>query len=199
VTRTSGAGRSRLLRRLARLRTLEWVNVVWLAIVLLWVLPAQRGLAIPAETWLRTLAYLPVAVLLVVGGWYWHRKLQQLRDGRPMGDALRRLDRLDRWLRRMLVVASIGWVVGLGLGASTVTDRWWAAALLAFAWAEYVNYFRLQLMHDTRSDLRRLWETRRLRRSWLASDLAQWRHAAVDRRGRRAPPAGHGPPCTGTP
>jgi hypothetical protein len=47
--------------------------------------------------------------------------------------------------------------------------------LLGFAWLEYVNYFRVQLMHDTRSDLRRLVRTRRLRRSWLATDLAGWR------------------------
>jgi hypothetical protein len=63
------------------------------------------------------------------------------------------------------------WVAGVG----TVTDRWWATALLVMAWLEYVNYFRIQLMHDTRSDLRRLRTTRRLRRSWLATDLAGWR------------------------
>jgi hypothetical protein len=36
-----------------------------------------------------------------------------------------------------------------------------------------VNYFHRQLMHDTRADMRRLLSTRRLRRSFLALDLAR--------------------------
>lgn len=167
--------RRRLERRLASLRTLEWLNVVWLALILLWWVPAQAGSDIPAQTWQRMLAYILVAVMLAVGGWYWHRKLQQVRGGRPLGDALTVLDRLDRVLRGLLVAASVAaptaWVAGVG----TTADRVWAAGLLAMAWGEYVNYFRVQLMHDTRSDLQRLWRTRRLRRSWLASDLAAWR------------------------
>jgi hypothetical protein len=169
----------RLLRRLASLRTLEWVNVGWLALVLLWWLPAQRGVPIPAGTWLRTAAYVPVAALLVAGGWYWHRKLQQRRDGRELDDALAVLDRVGRAMPRVLllgaVVVTATWVGGL----STVTDRWWALGLLGFAWLEHVNYFRVQLMHDTRSDLRRLVRTRQLRPSWLATDLRSWRAAAV--------------------
>lgn len=174
---SASRARPRLERRLASLRTLEWINVVWLAVVLLWWLPAGRDVAIPAETWQRTLAYLPVAAILLVGGWYWHRKLQQLRAGRPLDDALAVLDRLDRILLRLLVVVSgavaVSWLTGTG----TVTDRAWASGLVLFAWAEHVNYFRVQLMHDTRSDLRRLRRTRRLRPSWLASDLAAWRAA----------------------
>lgn len=167
--------RDRLHRRLASLRTLEWVNIVWLAVALLWLLPSQQGVDLLTHTWQRSLAYVPVAVMLLVGGWYWHRKLHQLRDGRCLDDALRILDQVDRWARAMLVgsVAAVGlsWSFRTGL----VTDRAWATGLVAFAWLEYVNYFRIQLMHDTRSDLRRLWRTRRLRPSWLATDLQAWR------------------------
>jgi hypothetical protein len=173
----------RLHRRLASLRTLEWVNVGWLALVLLWWLPAQRDVPIPAGTWLRTVAYVPVAVLLVAGGWYWHRKLQQRRDGRELDDVLAVLDRVGRAIPGALllgaVVVAVSWVGGF----ATSTDRWWALGLLGFAWLEHVNYFRVQLMHDTRSDLRRLVRTRRLRASWLATDLRAWQADAVSRGG----------------
>ncbi|MFO7962064.1 MAG: hypothetical protein R6U94_14080 [Nitriliruptoraceae bacterium] len=172
--------RSRLLRRLAWLRNLEWCNIPFLAVVLLWWVPAAGGRAIPTDTWVRTLAFLPVAGLLLVGGWYWHRKLLQLRHGRAIDSALAILDRLDRWLPWLLTAWSLAlvgaWLVRLG----TATDRWWAAGFLAFAWAEFINYFRVQLMHDTRSDLERLITTRRLRRSWLATDLAGWRGTWAD-------------------
>jgi hypothetical protein len=165
----------RLERRLATLRTLEWVNVAWLAVVLLWWLPAQRGVPIPGQTWQRTVAYLPVAGLLLLGGWYWHRKLQQRRGRRPLDDALPVLDRLERISARVLVAATVAVAASWLTWTGTTTDRAWATGLVLFAVAEHVNYFRVHLMHDTRSDLRRLRTTRRLRRSWLAADLAAWR------------------------
>lgn len=158
--------------------------MVWLAVVLLWWVPAGRGTDIPGRTWQRMLAYVAVATLLVIGGWYWHRKLQQLRHERSIDDALPILDRLDRGLRRGLLVASLAGLASWLVGVGDLVDRVWATGFLAMAWAEYVNYFRVQLMHDTRSDLRRLWRTRRLRPSWLASDLAAWRAGRSD--GQRA-------------
>jgi hypothetical protein len=170
-------GRPRLLRRLTWLRNLEWFNVPFMGAVLLWWLPAAGGLALPAETWLRTFAFLPVGGLLLVGGWYWHRKLLQLRHGRSIDGALVVLDRLDRWAPWVLTTCSVALLVAWLTRVGRVTDRWWAAALLVLAWAEFINYFRVQLMHDTRSDLTRLIATRRLRRSWLAIDLAGWRES----------------------
>jgi hypothetical protein len=169
----------RLHRRLASLRTLEWINIGWLAFVLLWWIPTGQGAAVPASTWQRTVAYVPAAALLVVGGWYWHRKLQQLRDGRPLDAALPLLDRADRLGRVVLLGMTAAMAVSWLTATGATTDRAWASVLLVFAWAEFVNYFRLQLMHDTRSDLARLRRTRRLRRSWLASDLSKWRAATT--------------------
>lgn len=168
-------GRPRLLRRLTWLRNLEWANVPFLGVLLLWWLPAESDLAVPADTWLRTAAFVPVGGLLLVGGWYWHRKLGELRDGRPLDDALPAFDRLDRWSPWLLGAAIVGLVAAATVGVGRVTDRWWAAGLLLFAVAEFVNYFRWQLMHDTASDLERLRATRRLRRSWLHDDPARWR------------------------
>ncbi|MEV4892856.1 hypothetical protein AB0K48_26090 [Nonomuraea sp. NPDC055795] len=50
---------------------------------------------------------------------------------------------------------------------------WPGVALWVFALLEDVNFFHLQLMHDTRADLAHLMMTRRLRRSHLALDLAR--------------------------
>lgn len=165
----------RLQRRLMTLRALEWFNIGWLGLVLLWWMPTQRGARVPADTWQRTVAYLPVAALLAVGGWYWHRKLHQIRDGRPLDDVaaiLHRIDRVALWLLSAATAAGVlSWVTATG----TVGDRGWATALAVFAWGEYINYFRVQLMHDTRADLVRLARIRRLRRSRLAVDLARWR------------------------
>lgn len=160
------------------LRTLEWLNVVWLGVVLLWLLPGRRGVPMPADTWQRSVAFVPVAGLLVAGGWYWHRKLAQVRDGRPLDGVLGVLHRVDRLAPGLLVVTTVAmagsWVFRVG----TAGDRGWATALLVLAWLEYVNYFRVQLMHDTRADLGRLRRTRRLRRSALARDLDRWRRRA---------------------
>jgi hypothetical protein len=164
----------RLEKRLASLRTLEWVNIAWLAVLLLWWAPGWQQAPVPAGTWQRTLAFLPVAGLLAVGGWYWHRKLQQLRDGRSLEDAMPVLHRACRYARRTLTAMTIAMAVSWVAAVGATADRAWATLLILFAWAEYLNYFHVQLMHDTRSDLARLRRTRRLRRSWLASDLAAW-------------------------
>lgn len=178
--RPGSSRRTRLERRLASLRTVEWVNVPLLGVLLLWLLPVRRGLAIPGQTWQRTVAYLPVAGLLIAGGWYWHRKLQQVQDGRPIDDAMPMLDRFERVSRWSLRVASVVLVLSWLTWVGATTDRVWATVLLLLAWAEHVNYFRFQLMHDTRPDLRRLLRTRRLRPSRLAADLARWRTVASD-------------------
>jgi hypothetical protein len=168
----------RLEKRLASLRTLEWINIVWLAALLLWWAPGWQQAPVPAATWQRTLAFLPVAGLLAVGGWYWHRKLQQLRDGRPLEDAMPVLHRARRDARRTLTALTMAMAVSWVAAVGGTADRAWATLLILLAWAEYSNYFHVQLMHDTRSDLARLRRTRRLRRSWLASDLAAWQETS---------------------
>ena len=164
----------RLQKRLASLRTLEWLNIAWLAVLVLWWAPAWQHAPVPVGTWQRTVAFLPVAGLLAVGGWYWHRKLRQLRDGRPLDDALPMLQRVGRRARRLLTVLTVAMGLSWMTATGSTADRSWATLLLLFAWAEYINYFHVQLMHDTRSDVARLCRTRRLRCSWLANDLAEW-------------------------
>jgi hypothetical protein len=47
--------------------------------------------------------------------------------------------------------------------------------MLTLAVLEYINYFVVQLSHETRADLRRLVRTRRLHPSHLAIDLRRHR------------------------
>jgi hypothetical protein len=82
-----------------------------------------------------------------------------------------RSERAVGLLSAAVVVLVWSFVTRIGVA----TDRWWATGVLVLGWLEYVNYFRLQLMHDTVGDVRRLVRTRRLRPSALARDLARHR------------------------
>jgi Kef-type K+ transport system membrane component KefB len=150
------------------LRTLEWFNIPFLFVALasMW---TDRTVA---HLWQRVTAYSLVAMLLAIGGWYWHLKILQVQRRRPLESQLRALLRIRPGAEIVLTIASLASAMSWTLQVGVTTDRMWATGLLVFAWAEYVNYFRYQLTHDTRADLRRLVRTRRLRPSWLARDLA---------------------------
>lgn len=146
---------------------MEWFNIPFLILVLYlaWSDTSMDAL------WQRLTAYALAASLLSVGGWYWHLKVAQLGRGQSIESQLMTLARIGLVAPVILGVASVAlaasWVAGVGQTA----DRGWATGFLVLAWAEYVNYFHYQLMHDTRSDLERLKRTGKVRRSWLAADL----------------------------
>jgi hypothetical protein len=77
-----------------------------------------------------------------------------------------------RWLRALNVVALLlgAAVVGAGVVRMPGAGSLPGAVLLVGAALEHVNHFHVQLMHDTRADLRRL-RSSGLRRSHLAADL----------------------------
>ena len=155
-----------VLRRLRTLAILELANVVIISVVLLGVLRMP-----PTLSNLTGLAL--VAVFLVEGGAYWWLKSRQLVSGAPapagMG-AFRLLRPVNVGLLAVgAVVIAVDSVTG-GVGVRT----WPGVALWVFAVLEYVNYFHLQLMHDTRADLTRLF-AHGFRRSHLARDLSALR------------------------
>lgn len=124
---------------------------------------------------------LAVAVTLLVGGAYWWAKLRQLRSGAelPEGMGFFAAARLPCWV---LVVGALVLAVGAGLAGPTLPpgfggDRltgWLpGAGLAAFGVLEQINYFHVQLGHDNRYDLQRLFRSG-LRRSKLARDLDAW-------------------------
>jgi hypothetical protein len=174
IARSSRTGRRRgVERRLRRLRNLEWGNIALLGVVLLVYVPLRLGERVPIETWLRSVTYLPVAALLAVGGWYWHRKLRRLQgDHRAVTTALPLLAQAGRAAVILLTAESVLLALAWPVGASTVADRVWATGFVVFGWLEYVNYFHWQLMYDTRADVRRFVH-RGVRRSALRRDLDQ--------------------------
>lgn len=158
-----------VLRRVRTLAILEFVNVPLIAVVVAGVL----GMPLTAAN-LTGLAL--VLAVLVEGGAYWWLKLGQLTAGSPSPAGIGVYRHLARANVALLaggaVIVGAGVVVG-GPGAGV----WPGVALWVFAVLEHVNYFHVQLMHDTRADLSRLFRTRRLHRSHLARDLA--RHSSA--------------------
>ncbi|MFI6539371.1 hypothetical protein ACIBHY_43425 [Nonomuraea sp. NPDC050547] len=147
------------------LAILEFVNIPLIAGVLTGVL------GMPLTT-ANTAGLVLVLIVLAEGGAYWWLKLAQLSSRSPVPAGMAVYRRLSRVNVGLLVAAAV--VVGACLAEGGSGARVWpGAALWVFALLEHVNYFHLQLMHDTRADLAHLMNTRRLRRSHLALDLAR--------------------------
>ncbi|MDE3723937.1 hypothetical protein PWG71_21305 [Nocardiopsis sp. N85] len=152
-------------RRLLSLAVLELVNIPLFAFALFGVLGAPAS---PAN-----LAGFGVfALLLAEGSAYWWLKLRQTAGGgrTPAGMAV---FRVLRWINVALFA-----LTGALVAVTVVEGGHWTRAAVGvalglFAIVEHVNYFHVQLMHDTRADLGRLLRTRRPRRSHLARDLAR--------------------------
>jgi hypothetical protein len=163
--------RQQVDRRLRSLVTMELVNI-----------PLQAGLwfglvGLPV-TGPNLLGFGAFALLLVQGAGYWAAKLHQRRGpgrGLPGERAFRAALAVDPVLLAAALVVT---------GGATVTDpgRGTLPGLLftAFAVLEYVNYFHVQLMYDTRADLRRL-RSVGLRRAHLARDLKRARSTSSRR------------------
>ena len=106
-----------------------------------------------------------MAGLLVQGATYWKWKAGVLE-----GDPRRfPLARFRRWKRTNPLALMVGGLLVVAL--SRGIDLWLGGAAWAMAVLEQVNYFHLQLMHDTREDWSRLLRDRRLRPSALAKDM----------------------------
>lgn len=116
------------------------------------------------------------ALLLVEGAAYWVAKLHQMRVRRGHLPALAafRAARIVNPLLLAAGVAATGWAAATAPGSTS----WPGLAFALFAVLEHVNYFHVQLMHDTPADLRRL-RSVGLRASHLARDIAR---PAIDTR-----------------
>jgi hypothetical protein len=155
-------------RRLRSLASLELLNIPLQA----WAWFRMIDLPVTAANLAGFGAF---AVLLVVGAAYWLLKLRQLSRGeRRLPGA--RLFAAARWVLPVAVAAVI---VVCAVAAVRVPGRqsWPGLGFAVFATLEYVNYFHVQLMHDTRADLRRL-ATVGFRRSHLGRDLRAIGHPA---------------------
>lgn len=150
------------MKRMRQLATLEMLNVP------LWAV-AWFGLLRYPLTVANVTGFALFALLLWQGGAYWLLKIRQLQQRRPClpGVEVFRVLRLANFPVIAVALAITGyWSV-----ASPGKASWLGLGLALFGVLEHINYFHVQLMHDTAADLRRLRATG-LRRSHLARDLA---------------------------
>jgi hypothetical protein len=163
-TAFTGATPRRTVRgRLRSLAALELMNI-----------PLQAGIwfglvGLPA-TAANLVGFGLFALLLVEGAAYWVTKLHQWSVRRRHLPALAAF-RAARIVNPLLLAAGL---VATGQAAAMDPGRtsWPGLAFALVAVLEHVNYFHVQLMHDTPADLRRL-RSVGLRASHLARDIAR--------------------------
>ena len=119
-----------------------------------------------------------VGLMLLQGAHYWHLKLVSMQSHEPLPAYFRPLYRSFRTADLIALIGMTIWLAVAALRGAAKTDLAWAAGILVFAVLEYVNYFGVQLMHDTGADLNYLRRHRRLRRAALATDLARRQRGA---------------------
>lgn len=151
-----------VVRRMRNLAFLEFLNIP------LWAVAWFGVLGFPLSA-ANLAGFAVFALLLVQGGAYWVLKLRQLRSRseRLPGLGVFRVLRVAN----LPVLAAALAVTAYASVTSPGRSSFLGAGLALFAVAEHVNYFHVQLMHDTAADLRRLFASG-LRRSHLARDLS---------------------------
>jgi hypothetical protein len=126
-------------------------------------------IGLPA-TWPSLTGFALFSLLLIQGAAYWAAKLDQLSNRRPRPRGLAAFA-VARKVNPALLAAGLP-ATGAAVLADPGAGSWPGLGFALFAVLEHVNYFYVQLMHDTTADLRRL-RTVGLRRSQLARDLAR--------------------------
>ena len=154
-----------MLARLRSLAVLELVNIPLFALVLF------GGLLMPISP-ANLVGFSLFALLLAQGSAYWWLKIRQLRTRapRPAGMPVFRVLQRGNVALFLLGGAVILWALTTD---ARWTQAWPGLGLWLFAVLEHVNYFHIQLSHQNRPDLERLWRTRRLHRSHLSRDMAR--------------------------
>ncbi|WP_433422905.1 hypothetical protein ACQP1V_14205 [Microtetraspora malaysiensis] len=150
--------------RLRNLALLEAANIPFQA----WVWFGVVGLPVTAA---NAVGFVLAALLLVQGSLYWIAKLRQLRRPGPLPGV--RAFLIARVADVPLLVTGVAFTA-YAAAAGPGRASWPGVAFALVAVLEYVNYFHVQLMHDTAADLRRL-VAAGLRPSHLARDLARAR------------------------
>ena len=151
---------AKVRKRLRMLGTLELVNIPLQAVVWFGTIGFPRSFA-------NLLGFSLFALLLLEGAGYWFAKLHQSRHRGPLPG----LD-LFRFANRANVavlaagVAVTGVLVARDPGQATIPGLCFALVAVL----EHINYFHVQLMHDTTADMRRLLRSG-FRRSHLSREL----------------------------
>lgn len=155
-----------MIGRLRRTATVEALNIGILAVVFFVVA------SVPATT-ANLVGYGLVALLLLEGSGYWWLKHRQLLSGARCPGAMGTF-RVLRAANVVLLLIAVP-VIVVELWYRPGAQSWPGLAFAVFAVAEHVNYFHIQLSHQSRADLRRLVRTLRLPKAHLAKDLRRCR------------------------
>ena len=150
-----------LIRRMRNLAALELVNIPLWAVVFFGVFDFPLTAA-------NLTGFGAFALLLLEGSGYWILKIRQLRSRASQLPGVK-VFRVLRLVNVALLAAALAVVIAATVsspGGNSLPGLF----LALFGVAEHINYFHVQLMHDTKADLRRL-VTVGLRRSQLARDL----------------------------
>jgi hypothetical protein len=158
--------RRSMARRMRTAAVLEAFNAGWLALLIFGVAGAPLSVA-------NLVGYGVLAVLLLEAAAYWTLKHRQLRSHARCPPGLAGF-RVLRPANVSLLAAALV-VIVIATIRQPGADTWPGAGFWLFGLVEHVNYFHVQLSHQTRADLRRLVRTRRFRRAHLATDLARCR------------------------
>ncbi|MGW0436818.1 hypothetical protein ACWDV4_30270 [Micromonospora sp. NPDC003197] len=148
-------------RRLRSLATMELINIPVQGVV--WFVVTGLPATLP-----NLLGFLLFGVLLVEGAGYWLAKLHQMRT-RRRGLPGARIFRAARVVNLPLLAICLA-VTGYAAITEPGRNSWLGLGFALFATLEHLNYFHVQLMHDTKADLRRLWRVG-LRPSHLSRDI----------------------------
>lgn len=149
------------LWRLRSLGTMELLNIPLQAAIWFGFLPLPASRA-------NLTGFVAVSILLVQGAGYWFAKRRQLVSGSPTLPGAVGFGLL-RSVNPVLLLAVLG-ITGYRTVTTPGITSIPGLCFALFAVLEYINYFHVQLMHDTRADWKRLARTG-LRRSHLARDL----------------------------
>lgn len=160
---------SPLAGRFLRLRNWEAFNVLFLPGLFIGVWITRQS----DVSWgVRLPPLVLMCAVLAQGAGYWHLKYRSIgnREALPPWFCA-----LYRKVRASLAVGLGGCIFAFSYSVVKHTipgwDVAWSIGLLGFAALEYINYFWIQLKHDSFADIEYLRRHRRLRTAPLASDL----------------------------
>lgn len=129
--------------------------------------------------WVSLVCFVPMILLLVIGGLYWRGKYHQL-GGRQ--DSLNAALKLAHVCEIPLVIAlMLQTILMIVIWSPTApsshpSDRVMATIALSLAVLEHINYYHRQLQHfDNGADFRRLLSGKGFRRAQMHVDLKRWR------------------------
>ena len=154
--------RTQARQRLLWLGRMEAANVLFVPAVVVYALWSFERRLPSVVVWA---GLLPMLWLLVQGSTYWLWKAESI-EGRDGPFPAARFRSLERSNPVILFVSAV--VVAVFFRRP---DAWLGVLAWAMAVLEHINYYKVQLMHDTAADWRRLMRDRRLRPSALAKDM----------------------------